>query len=356
MRKDLPIFNFSILNSGPKQVDIYIDGDIVDAQTQTMMEAWWGDDTSVSFRSFRNSINSVKQSTDIFNVHINSLGGHVGDALAMYDFLQELQREGKIVNTIGEGMVASSATLILLAGNAPKMSANSWFMIHTVSGGIFGNVKQVENYATTMRKFNTKIVDLYKSVSNLSTEEINGYMEAETFFSAQEAKDHGFIVSITGEVSFKNSIKKENWEFANTAVLDIYNKSVINPDNKNDDMKKFFTDLKNEILNAVKGIDHSKAPDNAALVNLVAEAIATPLESMGETMETAIRDAVNAVDNTKTINDAVTSAVKPYLDKETALQTLINDLQTELTALKGQQSNNKIQGSINQTPIGAFSN
>ena len=354
MRKDLHIFNYSFQNSASRTVDIYIDGEIVDAQTQSLMEAWWGDDTSVSFRSFRNSINSVKKDTDVFNVHINSIGGHVGDALAMHDYLQELQREGKIVNTLGEGIVASSATLILLAGNKPKMSANSWFMIHTVSGGIFGNVKQIENYAITMRKFNTKIVDLFKLTSSLSTEEIEAYMEAETFFTAQEAKNHGFISEITGEISFKNSIKKENWSFANTAILNIYNKSVVKPDDKNDDMKKFFSDLRNEILNAVKGIDHSKAIDNSALVNLVAEAIATPIEKMGDTMENAISDAVKAVDNSAAINTAVTAAIKPYVDKETELQTAITNLKTELTALKGRQTVDHEGDKGGETPIGAF--
>jgi hypothetical protein len=52
MNRQLQVFNFSFQNAANDAVDIHIDGDIVDASTQAMFESWFGDDTSVSFKSF----------------------------------------------------------------------------------------------------------------------------------------------------------------------------------------------------------------------------------------------------------------------------------------------------------------
>ena len=133
MKTPLQVFTFSIQNKGNRTVDIFIDGQIVDASTQSILKAWFGDETSVSYKSFRDAL--AKEDADIFNVYINSPGGVVTDAMAIHDLLVQMQTEGKTVNTIGRGLIASSATLILLAGNEPEMTENSTFMIHNVSGG-----------------------------------------------------------------------------------------------------------------------------------------------------------------------------------------------------------------------------
>lgn len=54
--KKLPIFNYHITNQGGERLDVYIDGTIVDAESQEMMREWCGNETSVSFKSFRTDI------------------------------------------------------------------------------------------------------------------------------------------------------------------------------------------------------------------------------------------------------------------------------------------------------------
>src|SRR5688572_14831091 len=107
MHCPLQVFNFSIKNAGEETVDIHIDGDIVDASTQAILKAWLGDDTSISFKSFRDQVNSTNAKT--YNVYVNSQGGIVTDAMAIHDFLTELEEKGKTVNRIGRGIVASAA-------------------------------------------------------------------------------------------------------------------------------------------------------------------------------------------------------------------------------------------------------
>lgn len=227
MRKTIDVFNFSFVNSAEDTVDIHIDGEIVDAASQQIMRDWWGDETSVSFKSFRDEV--TKSQAKTLNVYINSYGGHVGDAMAIHDLLVDMQNQGKTVNTKGRGIIASAATYILMAGKNSEMSKNSWFMIHNVSGGVWGDVNVVENYARSLRKFNDATRDFYSESTGIPKENITKMMNSETWMTAEEAQAKGFVKSVTGGASFTNSIPKENWHYANRAVLNSYNSFVKSP-------------------------------------------------------------------------------------------------------------------------------
>lgn len=365
MKRPIQIFNYSIQNAANDVLELHIDGEIVDASTQAVIEAWFGDTTSTSYRSLRNSLDA-RSDFRTLNVIINSPGGHVGDALAIHDYLKDLQSKGKTVNTIGRGIVASSATLILLAGENPEMSANSWFMMHQVSGGIYGTVDQVENYGSTMRKFNNKIRDLYASLSGMRTEEVTKLMNAGggdgTFLTAQEAKDKGLVKKVSGEAEFSNSITKDAWPFANTAILNSYN-SFVKPagdqslSNIENTMKQLFLDLKNTIINKVGGIQPAEGKPLAAAE--IANAVGAAFDGIGERFETEVATQIsNALVNHKPVvafegevfNTAVTNAVT------TATAGLVKEV-GELKAQLEQSIGNKGQapaGDKSVTPLGGF--
>lgn len=366
MKQPVQIFNFSLRNSAEKTVDIFIDGDIVDASTQAFMKALFGETTSTSYQSFRNSLNAVD--ADIYNIYINSDGGHVGDALAMHDLLTELQNKGKIVNTKGRGIIASSATLILLASNSPEMSANSFMMIHTVSGGVYGNVKEVKNFAQTMETFNNKIVDVYSKKTGLTPEAINAMMEDETWMTAETAKAKGFITNIGGEVQFENRIEPEYWMHQDKSILNLYNKSV-KPHSIVDDMKKLFNDFKSTITAAIKGV---QAPEEQkTLVNSIADAVGTAFGSLGEQFETEVNNHITNFLGTdagkKVITDFLASEAgrKPITDFLTSDEgkKLITDsvdkealeeiFESEILDNKGGKANDKTKID-NTKPVGKF--
>jgi ATP-dependent Clp endopeptidase proteolytic subunit ClpP len=357
MRPTLSIFNFSVQNQANDTLDINIDGSIVDASTQEIMKAYWGDETSVSFKSFRNEI--TKASPKTVNVYVNSGGGHVGDAMAIHDFLVELQSKGTTVNTSGRGIVASAATYIVMAGKAnSSMSANSWFMIHNVSGGIWGDVNEIENYARTLRKFNNTIRDYYATETGLPPETISALMNKETWLTANETKDKGFVKNITGETNFKNEIKPEHWQFSNTAVLNAYN-SFTHTNNSTMDTKKITdaisngftamleklgiankaedanviaarTEFTTVIENALKGI---AAPDEASIKTTVDNAIAEALKTVPENFTKAISDATS---NLVTKDDIKNNLNKADLTNEL---TAFNKTMTEsIVALIGNKS------------------
>ena len=344
----LSVFNFSIKNQGGSSVDIFIDGDIVDSPTQQFYKEFFGDDTTTSYKSFRDMMNKIDAS--VYNVYINSGGGQITEAMAIHDLLQELQTNGKTVNTIGRGIIASSATYILMAGKSPAMSSNSWGMIHNVSGVCMGDVNVMESYAATMRKFNDQSNQFYQNATGLSKTVISNMMDAETWMTADEAKAKGFVKNITGEASFSNSIKPEQWQFNNTAVLNSYNsftqknnpvmdtnkitEAITNGfnslleklgiTNKKDEkpVKDAFTAFSTSITNAIsEGLKALVIPDTASITQMVTDAVTNSLKTLPENFTNAITEATK--DNIKKAD--LTEAMKNTLNKA--------DLKTEMDAL-----------------------
>lgn len=356
MKRPAQITNYSIVNKGNKTADVYIDGVIVDAETQEFLKAYFGDSTSVSYKSFRNEINALDATT--YNVYVSGPGGHVGDALAMHDLLVDMQNKGTVVNTIGRGIVASALTFVLLAGKKPSMSPNSWLMVHTVSGGTYGTVKQVENYAATMRKFNDKAVSLYVSKSNITEEKINELMEAETYMTAQEAEEHGFI-KVEGEnVALKNKISEEEWPFENKAILNLHNAFVNNNQPENTEIMKLLKDLKGDILAAIKAVNPPATATPAEIVQLVADALAAPFENMEEAVNAAVTTHTQEMVNTAVttaVNAAVTLAVKTAVEAATKpLTDQIATMQDEVANFVGGESKDKSKIDPKAKVIGSF--
>lgn len=315
MKKPIQVFGFRIENVTDDSVDVHIDGDIVDGSTQEILKSWFGDTTSVSFKSFRNELEKHKVKT--YNVYINSPGGHVGDALAIHDLLVDLQGKKKIVKTYGRGVVASAATFILLASDSPEMSENSFFMIHDVSGGVWGSVDEVERQAQVMRKFNNAIRDLYAKKTGMRKEDVSKLMSNETWFTAAEAKEKGFIKEISGEAKFSNKIEAQIWnmyDYTDQSVLVAYNNSV-QPPTKEDsltneikDMKNILKDLGTQIKNAISGVKPTAETTNEQLVSQIADAVSNAFSGFSDNFENQI---------TALVNTAVTAATKDLKPAET---------------------------------------
>lgn len=397
----VPIFKFSIKNTSENEVDIYIDGAIVDASTQKFYE-YFGDDTTTSFKSFREELNKIDVKT--YNVYVNSPGGMVTEAMAIHDLLRDKQNSGKTVNTIGRGIIASAATYILMAGKNSRMSKNSWFMIHNVSGFAWGEVNEVERMANTLRQFNNRIRDFYAEETGLRKEDITKMMNEETWMTADQAKEKNFIKVIDGEAKFENMIDKSKWNFSNMAVLNAYNSSVNNspkpedPDTDSskifDNMKKFFQDMGNSIMNAIKNITAPANNDHAALMTSIGTAVQNAMNAAAESVDNVVNESVanaatahidltkdgpfktafnslvssavaNAVDFTKdgaaktALTNAVEAATKELTTKVTNLETAKDELEKknkaleqEIVNIKGKATNAKDKQPEDKKPVG----
>lgn len=366
-RTHLPIFNYRVSNSG-SSCDIYIDGEIVDAGTQQFYKEYWGDDTSVSFKSFRDSVAATDAST--YNVYINSVGGQVTEAMAIHDLLVGLQNKGKTVNTIGQGLIASAATYILMAGNS-TITENSWFMIHNVSGWAWGDVDDMENQVRTLRKFNNKIRDFYAQATGKNATEIEELMAAETWYTGDEAKEAGFVKNVTGAVEFTNKISPDSWSFKNKTVLSAYNSALkkapsmeTNAPAKEENaffnaMKKFFTgDNKTSEDKPKNEAASAETPSKEDIQKMVNEAVNNANKPILDALEKLVKNSTeDAKDSGK--KEAEQAEDAPELDEEGSQEVAdeqkedekepsetekeIADLKNQLKKLKNQVVN-KIGG------------
>lgn len=138
--------------------------------------------------------------------YINSPGGVVTAAFAMYDTMQYIKPK---VSTVCIGQAASAGSLLLTAGEAGMRYClpNSRIMVHQPSGGAQGMASDIEIQAREILKLREKLNKIYVHHTGRKLAEIEKVMDRDTFMSADEAKAFGLIDHV---VSTRADIPKPN--------------------------------------------------------------------------------------------------------------------------------------------------
>ena len=127
-------------------------------------------------------------------ISINSFGGAVYTALSIYTLLKA--HEGQITFRI-DGAAMSAATIITsVPGAKVIMPKGAMMMIHKVSSFAVGNTDDLRKAADDMEKLEQNIIDIYAEKTGKSIEEIKAKVEAETYFTAEEAVEFGLADEI----------------------------------------------------------------------------------------------------------------------------------------------------------------
>ncbi|HEY0052264.1 MAG TPA: ATP-dependent Clp protease proteolytic subunit [Caulobacteraceae bacterium] len=126
------------------------------------------------------------------SMYINSPGGIVTSALAIYDTMQYIKSP---VSTVCMGMAASAGSLILTAGAAGQRVSlpNARIMVHQPSGGFQGKVSDIERHAEDIIKTKRRLNEIYVHHTGRTYEEVEKTLDRDFFMSAQEAKDWGLV-------------------------------------------------------------------------------------------------------------------------------------------------------------------
>ncbi len=126
------------------------------------------------------------------SMYINSPGGQVTSALAIYDTMQYIKSP---VSTVCMGMAASAGSLILQAGEAGQRVSlpNSKIMVHQPSGGARGMASDIEIQAEDIIKTKRLLNQIYVKHTGQSLETIEKTLDRDRYMSALEAKEFGLI-------------------------------------------------------------------------------------------------------------------------------------------------------------------
>lgn len=162
-------------------------------------DAFWG---GVSALDFAKELAAIK--APVINLRINSPGGDVFAARAMEAVIRE---HGSQIIAHIDGHAASAATFVALAANKVKMSDGGLFMIHKAWAIAMGNSDDMLQMTALLEKVDQTLVSTYANKTGQDQAAIADWMAAETWFTAQEALDAGFVDEITasaGQTSANN--------------------------------------------------------------------------------------------------------------------------------------------------------
>lgn len=177
------------------EVEIFLYDHIVSSEDEA---EWWG---GVAPESFVKAVYAVDKDATI-HLRINSPGGSVFAARAMEQALRD--HKGKVIVHI-DGLAASAATFIAMAGDEVIMAKGAMFMIHKAWTGMWGNANDLRKEADLLDKIDGTLADTYASKTGNDLGQISAWMAEETWFTADEALEHGFATSIA-EAEAKASV------------------------------------------------------------------------------------------------------------------------------------------------------
>lgn len=175
-----------VAKADSSEVDIFLYDHIVSSEEEA---EWWG---GVAPESFVKAVYAVDPSHTI-NLRVNSPGGSVFAARAMEQALRA--HKGKVVVHI-DGLAASAATFVSMAGDEIVMSKGAMFMIHKAWTGMWGNAEDLRKEADLLDKIDGTLAETYADKTGKDIAAITEWMAAETWFTAQEALEAGFATSI----------------------------------------------------------------------------------------------------------------------------------------------------------------
>lgn len=301
---------YKIQNKGEKEVDILIYGVIGDS--------WF--EESVTARRFVSEFNNLEKENDRINIRINSPGGSVFDGLAIYNAISGSKVE---THTYNEGLAASMAALILLAGGTVHSFNNALFMLHSPSTGAWGNSKEIQNVLNALDKVQQSLIQCIVNKTGKEKAEIekSWFDYSDHWFTAEESLEEGFIDEVLEDKKAK--VPEDIAALSFQEVMDRFEK-VAPPESATEKVKHWITNLftvQNNHQNLEDDMDPKQLRDAFGLDEKASD-------------EEILNHAKSLVSENKTLKDGKTKA-------EGDLKKVTDEKDEEIKKLKAE--NEKLQ-------------
>lgn len=181
-------------------------------------------DDALTAKRFADDLAAIGKVKEI-NVRINSPGGSIFDARAMASLLKA--HPANIVVDI-DGICASAATYIALAGDERRMAFDGTFMVHKPAGMMFGTADDMRKEAEVLDKLEEAIVATYVDATGRDVKEISKLVQNETWMSGEEALNLGFVHELTGQKAMQPSVNLAGMPYQNVPER-LINKGLRSP-------------------------------------------------------------------------------------------------------------------------------
>lgn len=154
----------------------------------------------------KNELNNLSDSEEVL-IRLHSSGGTFDEGLAIYNLLKN--HKGKVTVQV-MGYALSMGSFIMLAADEIHASESSIIMIHRASTIAWGDAKDMGKAAEMLQKHDQVVVPVYAQKLNKTEEEVLNLLQAETWFTAKEAKAAGLVDRIVDSSSNQDSSNNAN--------------------------------------------------------------------------------------------------------------------------------------------------
>jgi ATP-dependent Clp protease, protease subunit len=151
----------------------------------------------ISAKQFNDQLKALGPVSTIV-LRVNSPGGDVWDGIAIFNMLK---RHPARVEVIVDGIAASIASVIAMAGDRIKMPSNSFMFIHDPLAVVLGDAENMREMADSLDKVAAALVSTYMNKTGKSEEEVKKWMAGDTWFTAQEALEAGLADEVIESVA-----------------------------------------------------------------------------------------------------------------------------------------------------------
>ncbi|UUV16948.1 Clp protease ClpP [Fusobacteria bacterium ZRK30] len=178
-------------------------------------EGWFADATPKNVNEELDALGEISE----IDVRINSRGGGVFAGCAIYN---SLKRHPAKVNIFIDGICASIATVVAMAGDTIHMSKVSMMMIHNPYYGMTrGEASELRKQADDLDQFREVSIEAYLSKVNITRDDLIEKMDATTWMTAKTALAHGFVTNIESESKAQMSLQNNMLMCGTEEILNV---------------------------------------------------------------------------------------------------------------------------------------
>jgi len=279
----------------------------------------------VSLSTVKNQIEKLDEDVEEIVLHINSVGGALYEAYAIFDFLSSV---GKPFIAKAEGTVASAATVIFMIAKVREITKNTIFLIHPPSNGAYGTADEIEKSADDLRNDENKLAEFYAKYTGGDKTALLDIMKQDKALDVDVALELNFATVVVDPVQAKKLYQIKQFE---------------NIEN----MKKNIITAATVVANAFKelkrlGIDVKTSP--SAMLVKTDDGTELNIESEGDKI--AIGDKVTAADGTEVADGNYTLEDGMMIVVTSGAISEVTEASIEDEATKNKRENDEMKATI----------
>lgn len=207
-----------------KRMRAEADDDKLTIYLHGVIGGWWGDISETDF-----SKELIAARGKEVHLRIDSPGGDVFAARAMMTAIS--QHDKRVIAHV-DGLAASAMTGVCMACSEVEISQGAGFMIHNSWTIALGNKGDMRKTADLLQSIDAGLTNDYARRTGKSAEQIASWMDEETWFTAEQAKEHGFVDRVVEVVAERQSNRWDLSAYANAPATWAQTESPVGDDKR----------------------------------------------------------------------------------------------------------------------------